>query len=257
MDVTQQPARAMRAELPAKPDWFDSELEAIRVVEGLPLFKCVDGQRETVFRNGKMDIKHLFQTDKVACYVRIVTQKYYRKNLKTGRRVYFDSLALAGAVNPDLAVKITPDITTEVRAIGRPCWIIESLIPPSKEVPPHIWEKDRHQIMESRGTEKRVDVLGPRPANGRYIHCMDLLSPEGEPIAPNHMVIEELKRRVWEFDHDRKTFDQRVRDEHQASAEFERKQNDRILEAVYSDLPFGGIGLHHGAVSKPILTVKE
>lgn len=40
-------------QLPAKPGWFDRELEAIAAYHGKPMFRCVDGQRETVFRNGK------------------------------------------------------------------------------------------------------------------------------------------------------------------------------------------------------------
>lgn len=238
-------------DLPPIPVWFSRELENIERVNGKPLFKIVDGQREMAFRNGKMDVKYLLQSDGVPCYIRIPRVRFRRKNAK-GEFTYYPTYEAAEADKTKGLFKlIERGEKTEVRAVGRPCYVIEAYNSPA-EISYDAWSSLRYQWWENAfGVVEKIDVLGEYPTDGRYIFCLDVIDSEGNAIAPHRGIIEDLKRRKWEFENDRRSYEQAVKDAEEAQARFERKAQLQIIDNFYQEEGISAKRLEFGAVFTP------
>lgn len=249
--------RSYLLDLPAIPAWFEEELAGIATVEGTPLYKIVDGQREKVFRNGKMDIKHLFQTEKFACYQRIPHYKYRRKNFRTGEWQEFDTKREAeDCEDPHLMLLIEKaEVGAEVRAVGRPCWVIE-ICTPLSDYDPKQWQMDRFRRWERHGVFQQIDVKGPYPTENLYAHFMDVLDEDGNAVAPNRETLDECSKRYFNFLHSTKNYEQRIRDYQDREKKFEEQQTARLIEEYHGEQAFGGITDYFGVISKPITRVK-
>src|SRR6185369_15413581 len=117
---------ALRVELPPVPEWFRRELSQIAERNGHPMFRVVNGQTETCFRNGKIDIKHLFQTDQFPCYVPVIQTLYHRLDAKNDEVRSYKSISEARADSgKGLSDEIRLSRQMEIKALGRPCYVIE------------------------------------------------------------------------------------------------------------------------------------
>jgi len=242
-------------DLPPIPDWFEAELSDIRRIDGHPLFRIVDGQRELVFRNGEMQIKHYLQTDEQACFVRIERQYFRRKSAKTGEYKEYQSREEARAdTDKDLFLMVEPKISIEVRMVGKPCWVIETYVAPS-DMSEEAWEQVRFAEYVKDGKPQMFDALGPFPREGKYIHCLDLLDKEGNAIAPSSRLIESLKSRLIEFESDHRALQERIDDDMAAAAAFEEKQIKRMTDNFYQKHGLAALTqFHNVTASKPIVT---
>ncbi len=241
-------------ELPPKPEWFDDALADIERLNGVPLFKCVDGQRELMWRNGEMQIKHFLQTDDQACFARIERQYYLRKNAKTGEyHEYLTAAQAAADKTLHLFLLIEPRISVEVRMVGKPCWIIETYIPP-EDIPRKVWDELRWQKYTKDGKEQFFDVFGEYPSEGKYIHCLDIVGDDGEAIEPNRRVIDSLKQRLWEYQKDTRALEQRIKDDMERERLFNEKQAAQMVDNFYQARGIAAYSqFHNVAVSKPVM----
>ena len=240
-------------DLPPIPDWFEAELSDIRKVGDHPLFKIVDGQRELIFRNGEMQIKHYLQTDDQACFVRIERQYFVRKSAKTGEYKEYQTRSEAAAdKDKSLFLLIEPKISTEVRMVGKPCWVIETYVAPG-DISEEAWEKVRYAEYVKDGKPQMFDALGPFPREGKYIHCLDLTDKEGNAIAPSSRLIDSLKNRLREFESDHRALQERIDDDMEAAAAFEVKQIKQMTDRFYQKHGLAALSkFHNVAVGKPM-----
>jgi hypothetical protein len=241
-------------ELPHKPEWFDKELADIAKIGGQPLFKIVDGQRELVWRNGRMDVKHLLQDDNQACYVRIQRQIWQRQNLRTREyKVYQSKEEAKLDLTPKLSKFIEPKLNIEVRAVGKPCWVIETLVP-AKDLSREAWDACRFQTYFSVRGEERVDVHGEYPNEGKYIHCLDVVDDEGNAVEPGRALLESLKKRLHLYERDKRSARQAFLDDIDKTRKFEEKQVKVMTENFYQKHGLAAMTKYHNvAVGKPII----
>lgn len=248
---------ALLVELPHVPDWFMRELAQVATRNGRPVFRLVDGQRETKWRNGKTDVKHLLQHEQVPAYVPVIRQVFRRKNPETGKYSYYPTHKLAVADNADgLSKEIDYTNMISVRGVGRACWIIEVYIDPS-EVDALAWEKQRFADLQVHGVLRKVDVLGPYPREGTYVYGFSVIDEEGNAISPNQRTLDECKKRWRTIIADTSTVQDNINAVESGMAEFEKKQVTRIADNFYQYQGISAKRLHHGAISKPITKIYE
>jgi hypothetical protein len=62
--------------LPPVPYWFEKELKEIATLNGRPMFRLVDGQRETIFRNGRNNTLKYYPNRRNCWVVEVYTSPY-------------------------------------------------------------------------------------------------------------------------------------------------------------------------------------
>lgn len=255
--VTAVKPETLLVNLPAKPDWFDKELAAVAQKGGKPMFKIVDGQRETRWRNGKTDIKHLLQHDEVPAYVPVVRQVFRRMDTATWKPKYYSSKE---AAENDPQVSLEPEISwtnvVSTRAVGRACWVVEVLIT-AEELGYENWEAMRYAEMEVMGVYRKVDVLGPFPKDGMYVYCFSVVDEDGYAIEPNRQTIEECKKRWKAICEPSKSLEQELADYDYREKKFEEREVARIADSFYQFHGIAARRAHDGVVSRPITSVYE
>jgi hypothetical protein len=245
-------------QLPAKPDWFDRELAAVATRDGRPVFRVVDGQRELKFRNGKMDIKHLLQDDGVPMYVPVIRQVFRRQETDTQEYRYYNSI---DAAREDTGEHLEDEIDfsnlVSVRAVGQPAWIVEVYISPDELGGPLEWESMRYAMLQVKGVDQKVDMLGEFPREGYYMYCFPVVDPLGRPISPGTRTIEECKKRWKLATEDSKSLQEAITDFEKRTAAFEKKSVENIVDNFYQFHGVSMVRAHGGHISKPITKVYE
>ena len=241
----------MRVELPPVPDWFSAELARIAVIDGKPMFRCVDGTKETQFRNGKQDIKHLFGGDTFSCYLPVVHVKFRRWDMKYSKYRIYNSREEAEADRSNgIKKEIEMASNVEVRAIGWPCYIIEAYVRAS-EICEKTWNDQRYDDLEKNGIMQRIDILGPFPREGRYVFGFPVLSEGGYAIAPNQNILDECKKR-WRHAQEPEKLAESIKTWHERGELAEKRMTERLVDSVYQFHGIAAKNFHFGAVSKPI-----
>lgn len=244
--------------LPAKPDWFDRELEQVATKGEKPMFRIVDGQREMKWRNGKMDIKHLLQHESVPAYLPVVRQVFRRMDTATWKPKYYSSLESA-EVDPQVSLEkeVTWANIVSTRGVGRACWVVEAYVSPD-EIGYENWEAGRWAELQVHGVYQKVDVLGPFPREGMYMYCFSVVGEDGQAIAPNRQTIEECKKRWKAFtDREDKSLQQEISDYDDREKKFEELEVKRISDSFYQFHGIAARRAHEGVVSRPIQKVYE
>jgi hypothetical protein len=243
-------------ELPPVPDWFERELSQVGQRNGHPMFRIVDGQRETKFRNGKWDVKHLLQHDNVPAYVPVVRQVFRRKNKTTGEYQHFSTFQQAQEDQNAELGELEYTNLISVRGVGRACWVVEVYIDPD-ELGYEAWEASRYADLQTNGVVRRVDMFGPFPREGMYMYCFSVVDEEGDAISPNRRTIEECQRRWHQVTTESATLEQTLLDVQDREEKFQRKQISRISDNFYQYHGVAARRLHHGVTGKPITKVYE
>lgn len=253
--VTAVAPSALRQPLPPLPSGFERELASVGSMNGHPMFKIVDGQRAMKWRNGKMDIKHLLQSEDYPCYVPVVTEVFRRKVTGTDGYIKFPSYTAAKETPiTGLDTLIEGTKFSSVRAVGRACWIVEVYVTP-EEVNERAWNETRYARLTVKGVPQEVDVLGPFPSDGMYVYCFSVLGDDGSAIAPGPRTITECKQRWQTIQKDTVTVEDGAHMLEDKLEEFERKQVERVGDSFYQFHGVAARRLHHGVVSKPITNV--
>jgi hypothetical protein len=248
------PESLYRLPLPPIPESFLKELPKVAVRNGVPMFRIVNGQTETKFRNGKMDIKHLLQSGGIPCYVTVSKTRFRRKNYVTGEYKIYTSFDLAKRDKTKHLSFEIESATKEVRVgVGRPCWVIEVYVAP-EEICHDTWFAQRYQMLEKNKIRQTIDVLGPYPKHGMYMACFDVIDDEGNAVAPSDRTIEECKRRWRVATGDTLTVENAIQASNEAMDAFEAKSLETMNENFYQ---WGGISAttraKDGVMSKPIV----
>lgn len=220
-------------ELPPKPDWFDEELKKIGLRDGQPLFRIVDGQRETHFRAGRQRIKHLLMDGNRPCFIPVVKQVFYRENKETKERITYSSLKEAEEDSDEnLLETIFVTNLVQIKEVGKPCWVIETYISPD-EIGEKDWNENRFKFLYKSGIYQKVDLLGEFPKEGMYVYCFPVLDKYGNARSPSQIDIDECKKRLKLVESDKKTLSHVLQEMANREQEFERKQIERITDNVF------------------------
>lgn len=244
-------------QLPAKPEWFDQELARVATMQGKPVFKVVDGQRELHWRRGKWDVKHLLQDEKFPPYIPVVSQVFRRLDTLSGTYKLYASRQSAEADDlPTLEKEVDWANTVSTRAVGRAAWIVEVYISP-EELGYDNWMAGRYADLPVHGVIQKVDLLGEFPRDGMYVYCFSVVDDEGNAIAPNRKTIEECKRRWQIMQGDNSTLEQELKRIAERDERAKAKQIARISDNFYQFHGISARRLHHGVVSRPITKIYE
>lgn len=251
------PEQALLRPLPPVPERFEARLSQIALIDGKPLFRLVDGQRETIWRNGEIEVKHLFYPkdengEYTSCYVPVLKRVYRRKNIKTGEYAIFSSHEAAKkAKDKNLAINLEVGEKIEVRGIGMPCWVIEVYIP-TKDVDYDSWQANRSDYLESMGVLQKVDMLGDYPREGMYKWCFNVIDDDGNAVSPSDRTLDECKRRFKIASGDTRTAEQAIQCDLNAEARFEEKQRDLMNDNFKQWAGITATRARAGVVSRPI-----
>jgi hypothetical protein len=244
-------------ELPPKPDWFEEELKSIGNINGKPLFRVVDGQREQVFRCGKFRVKHLLTNNGFPCFIPVVDTYYFKKYKNSNEIKRYPSREEAiKDKNEELEDEVEFTSNVEVRQIGRPCWVIETYISPT-EINEEVWNNNRFQFLKKNGIDQLIDVLGEFPRDGMYVYCFSIVDENGNARSPGQADIEECRKRLQLSQLDKKSLEQRIKEFHQREREFEEKQIQRISDNVVQFFGLSYKKFFNAEISKPIGKIYE
>jgi hypothetical protein len=192
--------------LPPKREDFDARLAELYTHHGKPLFRLVDGRKETQWLNGNpKDIKHW-------------------------------------------------DIDPKKGRVPRQCWVIEYYQSP-REIDPNDWATARYQQLSYFGGEpKWVDVKGPYPTDGRYLHFRDLRDANKVASSPDDELLSELKTLIDEYFRGLSMSDaDQLNSYYDQQEDFEKMAAKQYAENFYQAHGLAAIAkFHNTAVSRPM-----
>ena len=253
------PEQALLIDLPPVSDQFLKDLAGIATHRGKPLFRLVHGQKEQIFRNGEWDVKHILHSEHMNCYIKVETTVYRRKNVRTQDYRYYSSMTSAKADDgPNLSKLVEMSTGERIRAIGKPCWIVEAY-QPAEEIDFNSWQKLRYDFLPTgqAGLSQKIDLLGEYPSEGRYIWCFDVVGDDGETISPNERTLNECRRRYRNRLSETQTVEQAIQCDENAARRFEERAVEKMNENF---MQWAGITANRargGVVGKPIAHVLE
>lgn len=229
---------------------FLRDLAQIATYGDKPLFRLVDGLREQKWRNGKMDVKHLFTA--AGSYKKVFSTRYRRKFWASNKFLIFRSYDEAQTANVKGLTKTIEVATKEfVIGIGRPCWIVEVYVKP-EEICYDTWVRQRYQMLEKNGVVQKIDQLGPYPVDGLYIACFDVIDSEGNAVSPSERTLDECRRRLRLATEDTETVEMAIQGAHNDVQRFEAKQLERMNDEFQQHAGITATRARAGVVGRPI-----
>ncbi len=251
------PAERFRlGDTPPKPDWFDEALaKAVPRYGGKPMFRVVDGMRETAWMQG--DPTFLKYTNKEIQCVPVRHVEYVRTHVRTRKKVSFVSREAAEAYTGKGYGEAVEKVYFERRWIGRPCWVVEVYLEPKAMPSKEEWELSRYEYIDVNGVIQKVDLLGEYPPFGKYVWMMDVLDEDGVPTEPNQKTIDECQRRYWEVLKDNRSIIQRTKDDYERVEKLDKKVARDLTEAFFGHYGISAKRAFGTEISKPIKSVKQ
>lgn len=221
------------------------------------MFRIVDGSREMCFRNGKQDIKHLYSTGEFSMYVPVLKQIFRRWDKKYSKYRYYKSAEEAKAdTDKHVEADVFGTVLSEVRAIGWPCYVIEVYIPAESYGTYDEWQSQRYEYLEKNGILQKVDVLGPYPADGKYVFCIPVLDKDGRACEPRQEHLDEVRKRL-KFAQQPEQLEVSIKNWHEREARLHEESAARMADNLYQYHGLAMRRVHHGVVGKPILKEKK
>lgn len=246
-----------RRELPPLPEGFNEELAGIMTYRGKPLFRCVSGLKEVAFLNGRMQPKYRHPNTP---YARVARTTYRRRYTSLGTWKHYHTVEAATSdLDPRLEPLSQMEAKTkhEVRAIPRPCWVIE-FYQPAEEIDPDDWEKHRYIEVDSFGVPTTLDAKGPYPSEGRYLFLMDVIDENGHPRPPGQDTLQTIRKGLQlKLKESHKSTEQRVKEDEDAFDAWEEEQVKRLTENFFDLHGIVAKRIRGAEISKPILTTLE
>ena len=190
-----------------KPAWFDAEVNKIggfvdNATKTTPRYRAVWGMdpKITQFAMGKVRLKYASICDTLQ-----TTLGYNVVNVSDPTKHRFVEIRLAQALYQDPVTKqftknvspgelLVPVIKEEEFEIGTPLWIMEQWVPSIALSTKAEWDAERY-LSNPDNPLQYIDVLGPYPENGLYIHWFDLIDIDGD----GHEVYRELDQGAIEI----------------------------------------------------------